>query len=215
MLKTLYNFTKCTAPCKHLLISNFSSFMFKHEATSQFCLWSVRSGLRLQQHLPDPRVSPGRRQVAHVQHPERRYTVSPPLSNLAHLPCISPVLAARVATELFVRAFFCLMACHFPWQSRDRSGVSRNDLANDTQGCRGPSQVAPFRNQMRKLTCSQISMRASRGVCRLHAVYLSKAKNLSIRHGREPPFKQYSFCPSLCIFSSMPGDMSACLGVFF
>lgn len=189
--------------------------MFKHEATSQFCLWSVRSGLWLQQHLPYPRVSPGRRQVAHVQHPERRYTVSPPLSNLAHLHAFPCVLTARVSSELFVRSFFFLKACHFPLQSRDRSNVRGNDLANDIQGCRGPSQVASFRNQMRKLTCSQISMRASRGVCRLHAVYLSEAKNLSIRNCRKPPFQQYSFCPSLCIFSSMPGDMSACFRVFF
>lgn len=100
------------------------------------------------------------------------------------------------------------MACHFPWQGRDRSGVRRNDLANDTQGCRGPSQVAPFRNQRRKLTCSQISMRASRGVCRLHAVYLSEAKNLSIRNCRETPLlnsthfvPRFAFslpCPVIC-----------------
>jgi hypothetical protein len=138
--------------------------VFKREATSQFCLRvsDQVGGYSNTYHIQECLLGGGKSFTCNILN---RYPVSPPLSNLAHLRAFLCVLAARVSTELFVRSSFFLMACHSPLRSRDHSSVRSNDLAVDTRGCRGPSQVASFRNQMRKLTCSQISMRASRGVC--------------------------------------------------
>lgn len=131
MLQTQSNLTKLALPLSICLfeISHYSCLSVKPPPSSACEVSDQVGGYSNTYHIHECRLGGGKSFTCNILN---RYTVSPPLSDLAHLHAFLCVLAARVSTELFVRSFFFLMARHSPLRGRDHSNVSSNDLAIDT-----------------------------------------------------------------------------------
>lgn len=86
-------------------------------------------------HLPYPRMSPRRRQVTDVQHPEGVTGQQDPATRLlSALSLVSLCSCSHIVIPgLFVLLLSLLVACHFPSQSDIIFNMNTNDLAINRQ----------------------------------------------------------------------------------